>query len=118
MNIRIKCIRPKYASGEFEFTKFEEVFYWLSNIKGLSKGALGPWLYGLAKRGWINSSTGWHCIEVNSDFHDYFLAREVGSDTGLLKTYWKVSPSRQTALAFVQEFDRRVLTGRAQAVGN
>lgn len=111
MEIKIKCTRPKYASGEPEFSRFEDVWHWLCGIKGLSKGSVGRWLYGLAKTGFIRMYSARYSIEINSGFHDYFLARELGFKVGLLKTRRfgdSFSRERAVALDFAKELDKHI----------
>lgn len=111
MKVKIKCTSPKYASGELEFSRFEDVWHWLCGIKGLSKGVVGRWLYGLAKDGFIRMHSARYSIEIDSGFHDYLLARELGFKVGLLKTRrFGDSFSREgaVALAFAKEVDKHI----------
>jgi len=111
MTVKIKCTRPKYASGELEFSRFEDVWSWLCGIKRLSKGAVGRWLYSLAKTGFISMYSTRYSFEINSGFHDYFLARELGFKVGLLKTRRfgdSFSRERAVALDFAKELDKHI----------
>ena len=112
MEIKVKCKRPRYASGEFNFSKFEELFYWLVRIKGLSKGAIGVILYGIAKSGYYKSATARGFIDIECDFKDYFLAQDLGYKVGLLKTRnlgESISKDRALALQFARELDNRLI---------
>ena len=106
MEIKVKCERPKYASGEHKFSKFEELFHWLVSIKGLSKGAIGAILYGLAESGYYKSATARDIIDIDSNFKkDYFLISDLGYKVGLLKTRGHPSKDRAVALQFAKELD-------------
>lgn len=114
MKVKIKCTSPKYASGELQFSRFEDVWHWLCGIKGLGKGAVGRWLYALAKDGFVSVGSARYNIEMKSDFHDYFLAQELGFKVGLLKTRRlgdSFSRERAVALAFAKEVDQTYLKG-------
>ena len=80
----------------------------MEGIKGFSKDGFGSSLHGLAKDGHLMSLTGRDDYEITSDFHDYQLAKECGVATKLLKGFYKVGKSKETALVFAREFDRRV----------
>ncbi len=108
MEIKVKCQRPKYAAGNYEFSKFEELFHWLVGIKGLSKGAIGAILYGLAKSGYYNSATARDVINIDTDPLDYFLVSNLGYKIGLLKSRGLgeyISKDRAVALQFAKELD-------------
>lgn len=114
MRVKVKCTRPKYAKGEPEFDRLEDVAKWLCRIKGLSKGAVGKWLYGLMKNGFAGGHTTRHSIEIESSFHDYFLAREIAFKVGLLKGRLggdRYSNDRAVALDFAKEIDKLALEG-------
>ena len=112
MEIKVKCERPKYASGEYKFSKFEELFYWLIGIKGLSKGAIGAILYGLAKSGYFKGATARYIIDIDSNFKkDYFLISDLCYKVGLLKTRdfgEYISKDRAVALQFAKELDNLI----------
>lgn len=108
MEIKVKCERPKYASGEHKFSKFEELFHWLVSIKGLSKGAIGATLYGLAKSGYYRSATARDVINIDTDPLDYIVISDLGYKVGLLKTRdfgEYISKDRAVALQFARELD-------------
>ncbi len=109
MEIKVKCERPKYASGEYKFRKFEELFHWLINIKGLSKGAIGTIINGIAKSGYYKSATGREHIDIETDFkQDYFVISDLGYKVGLLKTRGLgeyISKDNAVALKFAKELD-------------
>ncbi len=109
MEIKVKCERPKYAAGNYEFSKFEELFHWLVGIKGLSKGAIGAILYGLAKSGYYKSATARDTIDIDSNFKkDYFLINALGYKVGLLKSRGLgeyISKDGAVALQFAKELD-------------
>lgn len=111
MRIHVKCLGPKYTRGEREFTTFEELLHWLKTLAGLAKATPSYWLYGLAKdgRGGDKERFG---IEITSDRHDYFLARELAFQTGLLKTRGineVITQTNEAVLAFAQALDSRLL---------
>lgn len=108
MKVVINCMAPKYARGKFEFGTLEEVYHWLSNIKGLSKGSPSRWLFALAKDGSDGGSTARYFFQAESSFHDYSLAREVAFATGLLKGGERYSSDRDVALTFAREWDKQV----------
>jgi hypothetical protein len=113
MSIHLKCNSPKYARGELEFTTFEELFHWLKTIAGLAKATPSYWLYGLVKDGRFNGATARFMIEIISDHRDYFLARELAFQTGLLKARGfgeVITQSNEAALAFAQALDSRLLS--------
>ena len=117
MKIKIKCTSPKHASGELEFSRFEDVCHWLCGIKGLSKGAVGRWLYGLAKTGFIRMYSARYSIEIDSGFHDFSLAQELGFKVGLLKTRRfgdSFSAERAVALDFAKELDQYISKSHQQ----
>lgn len=106
MEIKLKCERPKYASGEYKFSKFEELFHWLIGIKGLSKGAIGAIIYGIAKSGYYKSAMHGDCMDIETDFkQDYFVISDLGYKVGLLKTRGVISKDRAVALQFAKELD-------------
>ena len=113
MDIHVRCNRPQYASGEFRFSTFEELLYWLVKIKSLAKGQAGLWVYELAKDGHIARSLGVRVdLEVECSFQDSFLAREVAITTGLLRTRGLSeipTKSPDVELAFARELDARIL---------
>lgn len=114
--IKARCLAPKYAKGEPEFQGFEELFNWLVKIRGLPRGNVGSFLYKLAKDGHVaRSFTTRYDIEIESDFHDYFLAGEVARKVGLLHHKRGafeevVSLSLDLALNFAKVFDEQVLS--------
>ena len=106
-NFQIICTKPKYASGNYQFSKFEDLYWWLITIKGLAKGTPGRWLYHLAKNGRSGTSSARADIAIQSDWHDYFLARDAAKKTTLLKTHWDdvYNASNDAALSFVRHLD-------------
>ena len=109
MEIKVKCQRPKYASGEYKFSKFEELFHWLIHIKG-SKMRIAKILYILAKNGkYPPGGTTRFCIEIDSDFDkDYSLINDLARKVGLLRT-WRLGDSfshdETIWLQFAKELD-------------
>jgi len=111
MKIKIKCTNPKHASGELEFSRFEDVYHWLCGIKEFRYISVGRWLYGLAKDGFISQHTARYSVDIESSFNDYFLAQELGSKMGLLKTRRfgdSFSGKRAVALDFAKELDQHI----------
>ena len=106
-NFQIICTKPKYARGDFRFSRFEELYWWLIQIKGLAKGTPGRWLYALAKSGRSGLSSGRADIQIESDWHDYFLARDAAKKTAMLKTGWDdvYNASNDAALSFARHLD-------------
>jgi len=108
MKIRVNCASPKYVKGDYEFAKFEELFYWLTGIKSLSKGVIGAILFGIVKRGYHKRATARHFIDIECDLKDYFLAQDLGYKVGLLKTRnlgQHISKDSSVALQFARELD-------------
>lgn len=111
-SIKVRCLAPKYAKGEYQFSKFQDLFRWLSQIKGLPKGSIGAFLYGLAKDGFLNLYYRRYAFEIVSDFYDYFLARDVAFRVGLLKAKWgsdRFSKELELASKFAEELDKLTL---------
>ena len=112
MGILVKCYKPPYASGEFEFSGFEELVNWLLTIKSLAIGQAALWTYELAKDGHVERSSSARAdLEINCSFHDYELAREVAITTGLLRLRGLSEiPSKcsDVALAFGRQLDGRI----------
>jgi len=109
LKIMAKCSAPRYAKGEYEFRSFEKVFDWLVKIRGFPKGGVGRFLFALAKDGHIDGVyTAHYSFEMESDFHDYFLAQEVARKTGLLYSFDRLSPKLDIALAFAKTLDKEV----------
>ena len=111
LGFSVKCDKPRYSVGEWRFGTYVEVFEWLETVRCLSKAAPSHWLYALVKSGHLSMSNANYQIKIISEFKDYDLARDVAFDTGLLKggpgdIY---NPSREAALAFAREMDRRAL---------
>ena len=91
MRIKVKCLAPKYAEGEHEFRGFEDLFKRLVKIRGFSRAGIGNYLYHLAKDGHVaRSVTARYDIEIESDFHDYFLAQEVAPKS------WATTPQARS----------------------
>ena len=67
MKIKIQCKRPKYVSGEYTFSSYEELYNWLLYIKGLAQGGVGAIIYGLADSGYYCSSTARLVIDISID---------------------------------------------------
>lgn len=104
MDIQIKCT---WAKGDSSFNKFEDVFRWLSNLKGLGKGSLGSVLYQLAKQGSYESCMRSN-FKVESTFADYFVVERIAAETKLRKSRvggYVTSRNRDIALAFAKELD-------------
>ena len=111
MRITVNCQRPKYASGQHEFSTLEEVFHWLGTIKGIPRTEPSRRVYHLAKTGCSRNYTAGEAIAMQSDFPDRILGQEVGERTGLLS--WRmgdeqVSGDRGKGLEFAREMDRRL----------
>ena len=106
-DFQIICTKPRYARGDFRFSKFEELYWWLIQIKGLAKGTPGRWLYALAKSGRSGGSSARQEIKIQSDWHDYYLARDAAKKTDLLKTRWDdvYNTSNDAALSFARRLD-------------
>jgi hypothetical protein len=110
--IKVNCLAPKHAKGEYEFGKFEELFYWLAKIRGLAKGDPGNILFGLAKDGFYRVSTARFSIGIECDFQDYFVAREVAERVGLLRHKRGsdiLNSDRSVALRFAKILDEEAL---------
>jgi hypothetical protein len=112
VDILLQCNRPQYASGEFRFSTFEELLHWLVKIKSLAKGQAGLWVYELAKDGHLEVSLGTRVdLNMECNFQDSFLAREVAITTGLLRTRGLSeipTKSSDVELAFARELDARI----------
>lgn len=93
--------------GNYEYQNLEEVFNLLVRIKGFPRGNVGHWLFNLTKDGSIHGVyTARYGLKIESDFHDYTLTQKVAKDSGLLRSFDKVSPRLDIALAFAQSFDK------------
>lgn len=109
VNIKVKCIRPKYAKGEHQFATFQDFLSWLTRIKSLPRSSIGALIYGLAKDGFLGLHTGHYAIDVVSESYDYFLVGDLASRIGLLKTRWGsdyFSKKPEVALRFANELDK------------
>ncbi len=115
MRVKVRCLAPKYARGEYEFHGFEEVFNWLVKIRGLLRGDVGSHLYMLAKDGRVGRAlTTRYDMEIQSNFYDYFLASEVARRVGLLSRKMGtledvINPNLNVALSFAKALDEEVL---------
>jgi len=110
MEIRVKCHAPKNVSGEYRFGKFEELFHWLIQIKGLSKSRIAKILYMLAKNGKCPpGGTTRFFVEIDSDFNkDYSAINDLACKVGLLKTRKlgdSFSNNETISLQFAKELD-------------
>jgi hypothetical protein len=111
LKIKVECSSPKYVKGNYEYQRFEEVYNLLVRIKGFPKGYVGQWLLNLAKDGSIDGVyTARYGLKIKSDFHDYTLAQKVAKESGLLKSFDKVSPRLDIALAFAKSFDKEAFS--------
>lgn len=63
----------------------------------------------MAKDGGVIVYSARYCIEIESDFHDYFLAREVVEKSGLLHSGDRLSSDRVKALDFAKAFYEELL---------
>lgn len=115
MKITVKCTRPKYAKGDHEFARFEDVFHWLAKIKCLSRAFPGCCLYSLAEIGVRSDHRGQLGIEMHSDFCNPSLAKKVGYETGLLRVRElgePLSKERAVALDFARQIDKQISASR------
>ena len=109
MKITVECEKPKYAKGTYQYSSLEEVYNFLTSIKGFAKPTVGAWLLCIAKDGVIHGVyTARLAIIVNSDFHDYKLAQKIAEETGLIYGFGKTDKKLETALAFAKVFDEEV----------
>ena len=107
MKITVECEKPKYAKGNYNYTKLEDVYHFLVGIKGFPKGKIGHWLLGVAKDGSISRvHTARFTIDIKSDFHDYQLAQRIAQKTGLIRAFDRESPNVGVALSFAKAFDK------------
>jgi hypothetical protein len=103
----VECKSPKYAKGNYDYTKLEDVYNFLVGIKGFPKGDIGNWLLKIAKDGRIDGVyIARYAFEVKSDFHNYALAQKIAKETGLTRAFYRVSPKLEKALAFAKAFDK------------
>lgn len=109
LKIIVDCEKPKYVKGTHECSSLEEVYNFLTNIKGFAKPTVGAWLLCIAKDGLISGvHTARLEIKIHSDFHDYQLAQKIAKETGLIYGLDKTDEKLETALAFAKTFDKRV----------
>lgn len=112
--IKVKHSAPKYAEDKNEFLGFEELYNWLIKIKGLLRGNVSSYLFKLAKDGYVGRVVNARLdMEIESDFHDYFLAQEIARKVGLLrhkKGFLEeiISPHLNLALKFAKAFDEEM----------
>lgn len=107
MKIIIKCASPKYVKGNYVLSKLEEVFDFLTGIKGFPKGYIGSWLLNIAKDGHIYGVyTARYGLEIESDFHNYALAQKIAKETRLVQAFDRVSSKPDVAMAFARAFDK------------
>ncbi len=111
MTIEVECERPKYAKGRRRFNRFEDLFVWLTNIRGLSMAYPSYCLFWLAKDGSYSSYTARHGFEMKTDAASYELARDVARRVGLLKTRERVNRDRHAARLFAREMDQLLAAG-------
>ena len=106
MNIKVKCQQPKYVAGEYIFSSLEELYRWLSLIKGLPRYGAGRIIYMVAKEGSWRSIYGRLDAEIKSDYHDYFLIEKIVEEIGFRGR--KAFADKEKVLAFCKAFDKYV----------
>ena len=106
MNIKVKCQQPKYVAGEYIFSSLEELYHWLSLIKGLPRHGAGRIIYMVAKEGSWHQIYGRLDAEIKSDYHDYFLTGKIVKEIGF--TGRKAFADKEKVLAFCKAFDKYV----------
>ena len=111
MNIKVRCRAPKYVAGEHCFSSLEELYYWLSSIRGLPKHGVSTIIYFVAKEGFDNSKYRRLDAEITADFHNYSLAEKLAKNAGLLMKKglaYELKPNREKALAFAKALDSAI----------
>jgi hypothetical protein len=107
LKITVECRSPKYAKGNYNYAKLEDVYSFLVGIKGFPRGKIGHWLLNVAKDGIIHGVyTARYGLKIESDFHDYQLAEKIAEETGLMQSFDRVSPRMDIALSFARSFDK------------
>ena len=80
-----KSQKTNSVDEEFTFTKFEDLFVWLDKFKGSPQIGTGVLLYFLAKDGRTGLSNRRETIDIKFESKDYFQARKIAIEAGLLK---------------------------------
>jgi hypothetical protein len=112
MKIEVGCLCPKYAIGEYELHSLEELFQWLTKIKGVPKSYIYGILYDMAI-GELRKLRERDIIYFKSDIGEQLLAQEVAAEVERMhpeyKTRKKDDKARlEEALAFARNFDKAI----------
>ena len=94
------------------FTKFEDLFVWLDEFKEASKNGTGVLIYGLGKDGRTGLSGRRDDVDIKFDSKNYFRAREIAIESGLLKGVAggdKYVRTREAGLIFARAMDAQFL---------